>query len=945
MAERLNGKSSFSRRDHGSSRRGVFPVPADSFASRQEQSRRDLARIQELGRQKTIERLTAYESDLGNKELPAYKHKQEIVANIETHKSIILGGPTGSGKSTQVPQYLYEAGYDMTIVLVPRRVIADGLGERIREEMSDQITDFNAEETVGIIHGERVERHENNKILVMTPNTFVKMERDLQRNYGDQKLAIIADEIHEANLFTEIATGAAAMSVQQHDTWRLIAASATHNSDTLQKPFQKLNGGYVPEVNIEGRPFNVEMKEEPLLTPMQVYARVGEDHEKAMIFTSGKREIDHIIEETIEELDKGQPGSSSNVVFRKLHGELSEFELAHLNDPVPTGSRLVIVSSPAGMSGITIAGVTLVISDGTINRQELDEDGVPGLKRDTIAQSEATQQAGRAGRDVPGGVFVLAKPTSIVDDIARKRGETIDVPQMEYITFSARKEHAPPEIYSTNLSRVVLSTARLGYRFNAINEYIPHPVRSSEIIKAEEALSRLGALDDEDKITTIGKFMDDFAISPELSRGLFEVRKHAGTLQQLARASFIAAALNESGLQDFSDKTKIDWKKLVRTSTTDDYIAQLDIMIELENAVRAEKPLHEFIEEYDLSPKRVERARKSARKILSVFKINVDNAIVTSPTVDEEQELRNDFTAGLIDQTYQDAGMAYRKKVYRNIHGNSESKKRNLSDRSVTVVKHGQLIAGSARWYQKWIRKENAEQRFDIIELTIPVDPSVVARYALENRLTSGKLIEPRLDGDKVVERVQPMFGSLNVGNPEIAVQKEHISQKAQELLVNHVLENPGDAQRALRSVAERLELLRARVPMDALSALRKSDAPTEDITKDFIKTLIEDIVKSSHNGREIDLKLRTYLWSENVGIEQYYTNEDLLEFDLISPRTITVNDKLHTIQYDNGQPYLTGITRAGVSKITAPIYLKDGREVLIQVEAEGGGKKRISLA
>jgi len=944
VTERTNGEAAFTRRTHGSSRRGVFPVPATSISSRQEQSRGDKARLIELMRQRNAERVATLESDLGNKELPAYKHKQEILANIESYKAIILGGATGSGKSTQLPQYLYEAGYDMTIMLVPRRVIADGLGDRIREELSGQIEDFNAEETVGIVHGERTERHDNNKILVMTPNTFIKMEQDLRKRFGDKKLAIVADEIHEANLFTEIATGAAAMSVREHENWRLVAASATHNADTLQKPFQKLNqDAYVPEIMIEGRPFNVELKEEPTKTPMEVYAAVGHEHEKTMIFTSGKREIDHIIEETKYVLDKANPGSSEKVVFRKLHGELSEYELSHIDDPIPADSRLVIVSSPAGMSGITIPGVTLVISDGTINRQELDEDGVPGLKRDQLAKSEVIQQIGRAGRDVPGGIGIIAKPTAIIDDILRQRGETVEVSQMEFVEFENREQHAPPEIYSTNLSRVVLSTARLGYRFSELNEYIPHPVKSSEIIKAEEALSRLGALDDDDKITTIGKFMDDFPISPELSRGLFEVRKRAGTLQQLARASFIAAALNEGGLQDFTEKDKIEWKKLLRTSTSNDYIAQLDIMTALEEATTSERPIFDFVDTYDLSPKRVERAQKGARKMLHLFNINIENIVVTAPTGTEEKELQDDFTAGLIDQIYREAGTAYRKKLYRNIHGNAESKRRNLSDRSVTIAKSGELIGGTARWYEKWNKRDKVSQRYDIVELTMPVDPAVVGRYARESKLLTGKPVEPRIDGDRVVEREQGMFGAIPVGEPVATGSREYISKEAQQLLVERVLQAPGEAQLALREIADELALYRQRTPEDVLNKLKKTDAP-KDITKAFIKELIEGFAQTTRDGREIDLSLRHYLYSQNVAIDRYFDDEALVELQERSPDSIIVGDEETRVFYDNAQPYVTGLHKRQLAQITGPLYLPDGREVLKQVPLSGGGTERVSI-
>ena len=945
MAERLNGKTPFTRRTHGSERRGVFPVPKLGFATQLEQSKRDKARLMEMVKQRNEALVqTPEQSDLGNKELPAYKHKQEILTNIEAYKAVILGGETGSGKSTQLPQYLYEAGYDMTIMLVPRRVIADGLGERIREEMSEQIEDFNGDETIGIIHGERSERHENNKILVMTPNTFIKMEKDLRANMGDKKVAIIADEIHEANLFTEIATGVAAMSVRDLESWRLVAASATHNAATLQSSFQELNGGYVPSINIEGRPFSVELQEEPEYTPMEVYVRRAQEHEKTMIFTSGKREIDHIIEETIKELEADEAGSSDKVIFRKLHGELSEFELGHINDPIPEGYRLIIVSSPAGMSGITIPGVTLVITDGTINRQELDDDGVPGLARHYLSRAEITQQIGRAGRDVGGGIGIMAKPTTVTDDVLRSKGKVVDVPQMEYYSFDdkERLDHAPPEIYSSNLARVVLSVAALDRHFGDINPYIPHPVKSSAIIAAEESLSRLGALDDEDKITSTGRAMDALPISPELSRGLYEMRKGGRTLQQLARAAFTAAAIDAGGLQDFADPDLIEWKKLIRPTTADDFIAQLDMMIALEDHGKTDLPMYQFTEAYNLNPKRVERARKSARKILKEFKINPDNMIVTLPLPDEEQQLRNDFTAGMIDLVHEEAGRSFKKVLYRNIHGNEDATQRLISGRSVSIPQKGQLVAGSPRWYKK--RNKSGEyQRFDVVELTLHVDPAVVGVHALANNLLVGKLVSPRIEGDRIVEREQMMFGTIPVGEPVTTVWRESTPESSRNLLVQRSLETPGDAQLALRELADELEMYRERVPASVLSEYRSDNAPPE-LTKDAIRRLIEDYAHLTRSLSEIDHRLGQYIFSKNVTINRYYDDPSREYLQKLSPETIRIGGSEQRVLYENGQPYVTYTSREQRARMRTPVYLQDGREVLLQVAIKGGGKRRISM-
>ncbi|MBC7459677.1 DEAD/DEAH box helicase family protein [Candidatus Saccharibacteria bacterium] len=954
MAERTNGKTPMNRRTHGSERRGVFPVPdVSSLTTRRQQSIADKARLRaSLTERLKFRTIEQEKIDLGNKELPAYRYKQEMLTNIEAYKAVILGGPTGSGKSTQLPQYLYEAGYDKTYVLVPRRIIADGLGDRIREELAGQLPAEVSSNVVGIVHGERSELHEDNRIVVMTPNTFTKMEKDISARYKDQKVAIISDEIHEANLFTEIATGVAAMAVEEHDNWRLIAASATHNSSSLLSSFQLLNkDGYVPMINIEGRPFNVEMAQQPQLTPMEVYAQIGHTHSKTMIFTSGKGEIKHIIEETIAELDRNEPGTSKNVVFRKLHGELTEFELSHIDDPVPEGSRLAIVSSPAGMSGITIPGVTLVVTDGTINRQELDDDGIGGLVRHYLSQSEITQQIGRAGRDVEGGIGILAKPTTVFDDALRKRGGLVEIPQMAYLDFGSRPEHAPPEIYHSNLGSVVLGVAAGDRQFSIINNYIPHTVASSSIINAEESLSRLGALDEDDRITKTGRQMDQFPVTPELARGLTEMRQGGRTLQHLARSAFIAAAVDVGGLQDFSERRPTTWRSLLRTGVTDDFMTQLELMVAARSALEQEpKQAYDFMTEYNLHPKRIERAMKVARKILNVYKIDQNNIIVSLPLPDEETAIRNDFTAGMIDFVYEAAGKSFRKTLYKNIHSDENDEtvtQRLISQRSASAKQKVDLIAGIPRWYEKRVRGGELE-RFDVIEMTMDVDPLVIGEYARKNRLLHGKLLSSRMDNDRIVEREQMMFGTIEVGQAETSVWREHIPESSQKVLVEWALEHPDTAQKALRRIAQELEWYSNAFPADVIAEMRRSKAPA-NITTASIESLIRELAKKTRSAAEIDRGLSEYIYSKNVTINRFYDDDARRLLQQRSPQLIEIAPGTEVrVFYESGTAYVTqgSMTRAHLRHVIKhPVVLVDGREVLFQVAKSGGGTERLTAA
>ncbi len=934
------------RRNHGTERRGVFAVPSvETVGYQREQSRQDKARLLEL-----MKRRKAAETEpkgLGNKDLPAYKYKQEIIETLEEHRAIILGGETGSGKSTQVPQFLLEAGYDKTFVLVPRRVIADGLGDRIREELTAQMGEENSANLVGIIHGERTERHDDNRIVVMTPDTFNGMERELSDLYKHNKVAIISDEIHEANLFTEIATGVAAMSVQENKNWRLIAASATHNAETLHKPFAKINGtDEVPVVTIEGRPFNVELQEQPEKTPMEVYASLETQPEKSMIFTSGKKEIDYIIDQTINELEKKEKGSSQNVRFRKLHGELTELELSHINDPVPEGYRLVIVSSPAGMSGITISGVTHVITDGTINRSELDDDGVNGLIRRYLSRAGIIQQIGRAGRDVAGGVGILAKPITIEEDKLRAKQKEIENPHMPFIPFEERLPHEPAEIYESNLSRVVLRVAGLALRFSDINEYIPHRVTPSAIISAEESLYRLGALNEDDEITHVGAQMDKFSLSPELARGVVEARLNDRSIQHLAHAALIAAAIDTGGIQDFTNMTS-RWRKFIRQTTADDFMAQLDLMMAVGDAEKQYDSESEryFFYENDLHPKKIERARKAARKILRTLKIDIDNFVLTPPLPDEEALLRSDFTAGMIDLVYEESSRHNKKVFYKNIHGDVDSTERFISGRSIAKPAQGSIVAGIPRWYEKR-DKHGLMQRNDVVEQILFVQHQDVARYAEQNGLLTSKTLPPRLDGDMAVEQEQRMFGSIEVGRPVTSTRHEQIPASTQELLVRSALEQPGEAQRALRAIADELAHYHHTIPADVLDHFRRSKAP-EEITKKTIEDLLRGFAKETRSRSQLDRKLARHVYSKGISINRYFDDQARVELQERSPDHYEIGYHVSRLFYDKGQPYVTSLTREQqkeLRELHSAVYLPDGREILLQV-SRADGKHRVSLS
>ena len=955
MAERINGKRPYAYKKYGTELRGSIPVPDYDFTVRRRQSLEEKQRLHTILLEEYERNLTPeYDGGLGNRELPAYNHKAELIANIENYKAIAVAGETGCGKSTQLPQFLYEVGYDMTIMLVPRRLVANNLGERLREEFGMQLTDesINADNLVGIVHGERVERHEDNRVIVMTPNTFIRMAKEMQTTHADKKVAICVDEIHEANLFTEIAMGVAAMSVQRNDSWRLAALSATHDFETLQRPLQHLNNGLAPMIEIEGRPNTVDYKEDSQRTPMEVYSAIGTDHQKTIIFTSGKEELKFAVEQTRSELERRERGSSQNVVFRFLHGELTENEIAHINDPVPEGCRLVIVATPAGMSGITLSGVTLVLMDGTINRKTLEDNDekAEGLLRHFLSKAGIKQEGGRAARDVGvgNGLAVLCRPILIDKHaVIYHEGERADTKR--YVPMAEREAFEPPDIYNTNLARSILSVAALDYDFAELNEkeFIPHRVRSEVVIEAEDVLARLGALDDDGKVTSIGVSADAFPVSIELARGLAEASQPGRSLQHMARAAFIAAAIDNGGIHDpkADEDAKRVRSQIIRHTSNDDFIAQLDLMTKLYERTDDEWSGYGFVERHGLHSARVERARKTARKIFRIMDMRVDNVLVTPPTPDEEQLLRDDFTAGFIDYVYEDIGRSSRSKapIYQHIHRNGSAKDRTISDRSLSHITRNQLVAGQPRYYIKGEQKDGTPIQHDILDQLLIVDPEVVGRYALKNGLVQGVWKGARMVGAYAVDYEQGAFGSLTVGAPVPRKPMEVISEEAQEVLVQHVLQRPGRIQKALRDLASSLEEFRQKIPEETLRQYRKADAPA-DLTQEDITAMIRTIAQTTSFAPDIERRLSEYLYNDELTLTRYYGLEDIKYLKQLSPPLIQLSHTLASVHYQDGQPYIANVTKRQLNAMTAPVYLDDGREVLHQRLAADGTKERVSF-
>ncbi len=426
-------------------------------------------------------------------DLPIFAVRSEIITTLKQCPRLVLQAPTGSGKSTQVPQFLLDAGLlgerGQVIVLQPRRVAARMLAKRVSEERSSP---------VGGVVGFQI-RFDN----VASRDTRIKFVTEgilLRQILDDPKLkgisAIIFDEFHERNLFTDLTLALAKKSQNEHrPDLLLIVMSATLDGAPLAKYLDpctivKTEGRMFP-VDIEYSANPAQLRTQNIWDKAALAARriSRNNHDGNMlIFMPGAREIHR----TLGALEK--EGLAKDFDLVPLYGELSP----QMQDRALEKSdrRKIIVSTNIAETSLTIPGVITVIDSGLarVNRYDPNR-GLNTLFIENICKSSAEQRAGRAGR--------LCAGTCI-----RLWG------MQEHIH---RVERLAPEINRIDLSDTLLLLKASGIQNLDTLTWFEVP-RKALILQATQLLQSLGALDNEEKITPLGHRMAGFPMHPRFAR-------------------------------------------------------------------------------------------------------------------------------------------------------------------------------------------------------------------------------------------------------------------------------------------------------------------------------------------------------------------------------------------------------------------------------------------
>lgn len=438
------------------------------------------------------------EAILGNRELPIFEFRQKILDSVNENSATIISAETGSGKTTQVPQFLAEEGYKV-IVTQPRILAARSVSERVGDEVVEAAgSDF--EDFVGYRTARERKDSPENRILFVTDG--LEMVRSINNSSSEERRVLVLDEVHEWNINMEVLVAWSRRRMQEDPNLKIVAMSATMDSDKLAKFFQgDESDKEVPVINVPGRTFPVSIGEgDDVLKQTKAFAESGKN---TLVFVPGKGEINYLCSE-LEGL--------TDAVVLPLHGDLDPNEQKRVFKKYDKPK--IVVATNIAQTSITIDDINAVVDSG-LERQSMVKNNIEGLYLNPISKADCLQRAGRAGRTQP-GEYVLA-PLSI------------GLNRLPFNSLNKRREFPIPAILRDSLDSTVLHLARAGIDASDLEFF--HQPEKTDIQKSKDRLFGLGALDNNGEITKIGREMEKLSMDPHYARMMIEARKYGDNMR------------------------------------------------------------------------------------------------------------------------------------------------------------------------------------------------------------------------------------------------------------------------------------------------------------------------------------------------------------------------------------------------------------------------------
>ncbi|KAJ3382280.1 ATP-dependent RNA helicase dhx8 [Entophlyctis sp. JEL0112] len=502
-------------------------------------------------------------------QLPIHAHREGLVDAVAEFPVLIVAGDTGSGKTTQLPQFLRERFPGRRIVVTqPRRIAAISAAIRVADETNSVV----GGDTVGYaVRFEHV-RSNNTCISFMTDGTLLRLiskrpepvsrngisaskpahERDSgsenapdvntdqSSNHNTALLSdiadiVILDEAHERSLETDVLFGLLKQALRSgaHPNLKLVVMSATLNTDKFSEYFDNAPVYYIP-----GRLFPVEilharslklisLKSQIVAKTVECVLQIHQTEEPGdvLVFLTGQQEIEtacRLLRQEFAGIDpkklKHYP-DVADVTLCPIYSSLDTHEQRSVFQPAGKGFRKIVIATNIAQTSLTIPGIRFVVDCGFVKEKMFDSStAMDALLVVPISKAAATQRAGRSGRTGPGKVFRL---------YSREAYE-----QME--------EDALPEIQRSSLLGVVLALKEIGINDILNFEFIDAPSRE-HLINAMKQLYFLGALDSSGNITPVGHKFAQLPVSAHMAASLLASAEFGCTSELLTLAAILSS--------------------------------------------------------------------------------------------------------------------------------------------------------------------------------------------------------------------------------------------------------------------------------------------------------------------------------------------------------------------------------------------------------------------
>lgn len=456
-------------------------------------------------------------------ELPVSGRRDEIAEALQKNQVIIVCGETGSGKTTQLPKICLELGRGQKGLIghtQPRRIAASSTAKRIAQELNSPLGEhvgFKVRFTDTLTKGASVKLMTDGILLAETQTD------PLLRQYD----TIIIDEAHERSLNIDFLLGYLKQILPKRRDLKVIITSATIDAQRFANHFGE-NGKAAPVIEVSGRLYPVEVRYRPIQADekdkerdlmvaitdaVDELCRIGSGD--VLVFLPGEREI----RDAAEALRKHHP---PHVEILPLFARLSAQEQERVFK-ISNARRIVLATNVAETS-LTVPGIRYVVDAGLARVKRYSyRNKVEQLQVEAIAQSAANQRAGRCGR-VAAGVCIRL---------------------YEEQEFKQRTAFTEPEILRSSLAAVILRMKSL--RLTDVESFpFIEPPPGRAIADGYQLLQELGAMDDSNQLTAVGKELAKLPLDPRVGRMILAARDN----QALSEVLIIAAALSVQDPRD-----------------------------------------------------------------------------------------------------------------------------------------------------------------------------------------------------------------------------------------------------------------------------------------------------------------------------------------------------------------------------------------------------------